>query len=59
MKAEKKKEYTSVKNPEGTDVYCPTDAASKPTADPVADTEECVEKDVVERYSGNIDIKHN
>ena len=53
-----KKEYTPVKSTEGTDVYCPMDAISNSAGAVAAEIDECIEKDVVERYSGNIDIKH-
>lgn len=55
MKTESKKEYTKVKGPQGTDHYCPVAADGAPSENEIID--ECVEKDVVERYSGNIEIK--
>jgi hypothetical protein len=52
-----KKEYKPVKSTEGTDVYCPIDAISTSEGAEVDEIDECIEKDVVERYSGNINIK--
>jgi hypothetical protein len=57
MKTERKDHYAPQKSPDGTDVYCPLDSESVPEVDTAGTSEECVEKDVVERYSGNIDIQ--
>jgi hypothetical protein len=57
MKTNKEKRFTPQKNQDGSDVYCPIDSEKKPSVDAVELNENCVEKDVVERYSGNIDIK--
>jgi hypothetical protein len=57
MKNSKKEQYVTKKNPDGTEVYCPHTSGNDGAAD-IADTrDDCVEKDVVERYSGNIDIR--
>ena len=47
----KTEDYVPTKNPDGADVYCPF------PVDNADMSEDCVEKDVVERYSGNIDIR--
>jgi hypothetical protein len=51
------KTYFIVKDQHGTDYLCPLNAVNDRNA--VSDQEfaECVEKDVVERYSGDIDIE--
>jgi len=55
MKTESQREYTKVKGSQGTDHYCPMVTDGAPSENETID--ECVEKDVVERYSGNIQIK--
>jgi hypothetical protein len=55
MKTDSEKKYTHVKDPQGTDYYCPLEKHGTPPANDIFDG--CVEKDVVERYSGNIQIK--
>jgi hypothetical protein len=57
MKTKKNDHYAPTKSPGGTDVYCPLDSENVPRAGNAGTSEECVEKDVVERYSGNIDIQ--
>ena len=57
MHTEKKNHYRYVKDQEGTDVYCPVAAEDRAAVDSNAGSDECVEMDVVERYSGNIDIR--
>jgi len=53
-----KDNYThfKVKDAHGADFYCPRDAVEEKTAVSHQDLDECVEKDVTERYSGNIDV---
>jgi len=58
MENEKSEHYTSKKNPDGTDVYCPLTSDSQAKAELADADDSCVEKDVVERYSGNIDIQN-
>lgn len=57
MALKKKKSYRVVNTERDKDYYCPLD--SQHEKDDIADEEpqECIEKDVVERYSGNIDIR--
>lgn len=55
MKNDSPKKYTMVKDSQGTERYCPLKADGDVIADEILDA--CVEKDVVERYSGNIEIK--
>ena len=55
MKTDSKKKFTKVKDPQGIDHYCPLETDGATSADETFD--ECVEKDVIERYSGNIQIK--
>ncbi len=55
MKTESKKEYTKLKDPQGTDFYCPVAIDGAPVENGIIDA--CVERDVVERYSGNIAIR--
>ncbi len=55
MKTDSQKKYTHVKDPQGTNHYCPVETDGDACANEGFDT--CVEKDVVERYSGNIEIK--
>jgi hypothetical protein len=55
MKTESEKKYANVKDPQGTDHYCPVETDSPVSESEIS--EACVEKDVVERYSGNIEIR--
>ena len=57
MKTNKDKRFTPQKNQDGNEVYCPLVPEHKAEAGADASSEDCVEKDVVERYSGNLDIK--
>lgn len=52
-----KKTYYIVKDKHGHNYRCPLDAVKDRNAAPDQAFDECVEKDVVERYSGNIDIE--
>ena len=49
--------YVPKKNAEGADVYCPLTSENEGPNDHVDPSDDCIEKDVVERYSGNIDIQ--
>ena len=53
----KKEHYTAKVNSDGADVYCPFDSDNDTAADAIDARSDCIEKDVVERYSGNIDIR--
>lgn len=55
MKTDLKKKYTHVKDSHGIDHYCQLEIEAGASASQVFDA--CVEKDVVERYAGNIVIK--
>ena len=55
MKTGSQKKFTRVKDPQGTDHYCPVEAEDAASENEFSN--DCVEKDVVERYSGNIEIK--
>lgn len=55
MKNDSQINYTMVKDSQGTERYCPLKTDAVVIADEISDA--CVEKDVVERYSGNIEIK--
>lgn len=57
MKTESQKKFTRIKDPQGTDHYCPVEADDAAAENELSD--DCVEKDVVERYSGNIEIKES
>ena len=57
MKTDKEERFTPEKNQDGTELYCPFDSEETSAVDAGQLSEDCVEKDVVERYSGNIDIK--
>jgi hypothetical protein len=48
--------YLTVKDPLGNDYLCPLEAVSDSSSVSDEEFDECVEKDVVERYSGNIEI---
>ena len=50
-------DYFVVKDAENIDYLCPVDAVKNRAAVTDQELEECVEKDVVGRYSGNIDIE--
>jgi hypothetical protein len=52
-----KNSYFIVKDKHGSNYLCPFDSIQE--RDAISDQlfDECVEKDVVERYSGNIDIE--
>ena len=55
----KKNTYFVVKDKHGDDYLCPLDAVQDSNAVSDQEFDECVEKDVVERYSGNIVIRPN
>ena len=48
--------YFIVKNDNGIDYLCPLNPVKGGGAATDSDMDDCVEKDVVERYSGNINI---
>jgi hypothetical protein len=48
--------YFIVKNKNETDLLCPLDAGGTRAAGDELAGDDCFEKDVAERYSGNIDI---
>ena len=52
-----KNTFFSVKDKHGNDYLCPLNALKGRDAGSDQAFDECVEKDVVERYSGNIDIE--
>lgn len=54
MKTDSHKKYVQVRDTQGTDHYCPAETGGTVFASEEFDA--CVEKDVVERYSGNIEI---
>jgi hypothetical protein len=51
------KTYFIIKDEHGTDYLCPLNAVKDRNAVSDQELAECVEKDVVERYSGDIDIE--
>jgi hypothetical protein len=55
METDSQKKYTPVKDSQGADHYCPVETDVAASENEGFDA--CVEKDVVERYSGNIVIK--
>ena len=55
MKTNSQKKYTPVKDSQGREQYCPVEIGGLASESELSDA--CVEKDVVERYSGNIEIK--
>ena len=57
MNNNKKVDYVPTKGSDGADVYCPFPVDNADSSSAVEPSEDCVEKDVVERYSGNIDIR--
>jgi hypothetical protein len=57
MAAINKNTYFVIKDKHGNDYLCPLNAVKVRDALPDQAFDECVEKDVVERYSGNIDIE--
>ena len=52
-----KNTYFIVKDKHGNDYLCPLNAVRVRDGASDQELDECVEKDVVERYSGNIDIE--
>ena len=56
MNATNENTYVRVKNEDGVDYLCPLDKMVNINIASVERTVECVEKDVVERYSSNIDL---
>jgi len=52
-----KNTYFIVKDKYGNDYLCPLNAVKDRDAVSDQELDECVEKDVAERYSGNIDIE--
>lgn len=52
-----KNTYFNVKNQDGIDYLCPLNAIKDTDAVSDHEFDECVEKDVTERYSGNIDVR--
>ena len=57
MNTSHKDTYVIVKDENGYDYLCPLEAAQTKNAELRESSEECVEKDVFERYSANIDIQ--
>ena len=57
MNTNYKNTYFNVKNRDGIDYLCPLDAIKDRAAVSEHEFDECVEKDVTERYSANIDIR--
>ena len=51
--------YFFVRNKSGIDYLCPLDSVKNRNAITDDEMNSCVEKDVVERYSGNIKIETN
>ena len=54
---DKTETYVPQKGSDGTEVYCPFTVDNAESNSTVDTRNDCVEKDVVERYSGNIDIR--
>ena len=57
MNTDKETRFVPQRNQDGSDVYCPVDPEKTLPLGAVELNENCVEKDVVERYSGNIDVQ--
>jgi len=57
MAADKNDKYFVVRNKTGETYLCPLNSVSKRDAITDDELEGCVERDIVERYSGNIDIE--
>ena len=51
------KTYFVVKDEHGDSYLCPINSVKRRDAITADELESCVEKDIVERYSGNIDIE--
>ena len=58
MTAHNENRYFNVQNEHGEDYLCPLDKVKNRTTVSEEEFRECVEKDVVGSYSGNIDIEH-
>lgn len=56
MVTKNKETYVVVKDENHTDYLCPLDAVKASGAATEHVTDECLEKDVAQRYSGNIEI---
>jgi hypothetical protein len=56
MNTNDKNIYFAVKDRHGYDYFCPLEAVKDRSSISDQGLDECVEKDVVERYAGNIDI---
>jgi hypothetical protein len=52
----KENTYIPAKDTDGKDIYCPVASGAEPAAPSAPDLSDCVEKDVTERYSGNIKV---
>jgi len=57
MAATTNKKYFLVRGEHGDDYLCPLNSVRKKDAITDDELESCVERDIVERYSGNIDIE--
>jgi len=58
MRTHDDSKYISVKDERGEDYFCPMARVKDRTAVSEKELRECVEKDVVGRYSGNIEIEN-
>lgn len=58
MTTQNENKYFIVKDEHGGDYLCPLAQVKDRTAVSEDELRECVEKDVVGRYSGNIEIEH-
>lgn len=59
MAATKNKTYFVAKDKSGDSYLCPINSVKSRDAITEDELESCVEKDIVERYSGNIDIERS
>jgi len=57
MATNNKNTYFVVKDKHGNNLLCPLHAVKNRNAVFDREIDECVEKDVTERYSGNIDVR--
>jgi hypothetical protein len=57
MSSRKRNVYVQKKSKDGQDILCPIDEVDNSHSTVEEKAEECVEKDVVGRYAGNIEVQ--
>ena len=57
MSKDNNETFVLVKDAEGEKFFCPINATPNPSTVRPEEIEDCIEEDVIRRYSGNINIK--